>query len=196
MTTGAAPDGAFTGRWRARRPGAAHPRCRMWRKVIRTGRDERTLLRFSRISIARCTDLIRSSASAWGPLSVSPPRHGSARHGPTSLRTGPSADRRAQAVRPEGGGVRWRSSWRSLLLVPGGVLSGYPAWPVRGAASQRAEPATSRIGVSDDGARNLVRQCRGGSELLGVACQCPAALCGSGSRLNRRRVLPVRRHLE
>ena len=50
---------------------AAHPQCRMQRKVIRTGRDERTLLRLSRISIARCADLIRSSAYAWGPLSWS-----------------------------------------------------------------------------------------------------------------------------
>ena len=50
---------------------AAHPRRRMQRKVIRTGRDERTLLRLSRISIARCADLIRSSAYAWGPLSES-----------------------------------------------------------------------------------------------------------------------------
>jgi hypothetical protein len=40
-------------------------------RVIPAGRDERTLLRFSRISIARCADVIRSSASAWGPLSWS-----------------------------------------------------------------------------------------------------------------------------
>ena len=38
---------------------------------IRTGHDERTLLRYSRISIARCADLVRSPASAWGPLSWS-----------------------------------------------------------------------------------------------------------------------------
>ena len=61
---------------------------RRWpeRKVIQAGRDERTRLRFSRISIARCADLIRYSASAWGPLSRSVhPRHGSTRHGPKSL---------------------------------------------------------------------------------------------------------------
>jgi len=33
--------------------------------------DKRTRLRFSRISIARCADLVRYSASAWGPLSCS-----------------------------------------------------------------------------------------------------------------------------
>ncbi len=44
---------------------------RLQRKVIQAGRDERTLLRLSRISIARCADLIRSSAYAWGPLSWS-----------------------------------------------------------------------------------------------------------------------------
>jgi Patatin-like phospholipase len=81
------------------------------------------------------------------------------------------------------------------VLVPGGVLSGYPAWPVRGAASQRAGPASSRIGVPDDGTHDLVRQRRGGSEPLSAACQRPAALSGSRSRLNRR-VLPVRRPVE
>jgi hypothetical protein len=48
-------------------------------KVIETGRDERTLLRFSRISIARRADLVRSSASAGGSsVTVSPPCYGSA----------------------------------------------------------------------------------------------------------------------
>jgi len=36
-----------------------------------SGHDERTRLRFSRISNARCADMIRSSASAGGPLSWS-----------------------------------------------------------------------------------------------------------------------------
>jgi hypothetical protein len=49
----------------------AHTRRRLERRVIQAGHDERTRLRFSRISIARCADLIRSSASAWGPLSWS-----------------------------------------------------------------------------------------------------------------------------
>jgi hypothetical protein len=35
------------------------------------GRDERTRLRFSRISISRCADVVRYSASASGPLSQS-----------------------------------------------------------------------------------------------------------------------------
>ncbi len=52
-------------------------------------------LRLSRISIARCADVIRSSASAGGPLSQSVHRvTGAPRHGPTSQRTGPSAGRR------------------------------------------------------------------------------------------------------
>ena len=50
---------------------AAHPQRGLQGKVIQAGRDERTLLRLSRISIARCADLIRSSAYAWGPLSWS-----------------------------------------------------------------------------------------------------------------------------
>jgi hypothetical protein len=48
-----------------------HVRRRPERNVDQAGRDERTRLRFSRISIARCADVIRSSASAWGPLSQS-----------------------------------------------------------------------------------------------------------------------------
>ena len=40
-------------------------------QLVQPGRDERTRLRFSRISIARCADVIRSSASASGPLSPS-----------------------------------------------------------------------------------------------------------------------------
>ena len=47
----------------------ARARRRLQHKVIGAGRDERTPLRFSRISIARCADLVRSPASAWGPLS-------------------------------------------------------------------------------------------------------------------------------
>ena len=49
----------------------AHARRRLERKVIEAERDERTRLRFSRISIARCADLVRSPASASGPLSPS-----------------------------------------------------------------------------------------------------------------------------
>ena len=48
-----------------------HARRWLGGEVIQAGHDERTRLRFSRISIARCADLIRSSASAWGPLSQS-----------------------------------------------------------------------------------------------------------------------------
>ena len=99
---------------------AAHPRRRMQRKVIRTGRDERTLLRLSRISIARCADLIRSSGVCPGSsVTVSPPRHGSARHGPTSLRTGPSAGRRRQHGRTAAAGgagreLAARACWSSM----------------------------------------------------------------------------------
>ncbi|HYB48340.1 MAG TPA: hypothetical protein VED20_13445 [Streptosporangiaceae bacterium] len=65
-------------------------------QVIQAGRDERTPLRFSRISIARCADLVRCSASAWGPLSrsVHPVTRAAARdQGP--CRAGPSSGRRA-----------------------------------------------------------------------------------------------------
>ena len=74
----------------------AHARRRLERKVIRAGHDERTRLRFSRISIARCADLIRSSASAWGPLSWSV-------HPVTAAR---ATDQRpcAQDLRPGGAG--------------------------------------------------------------------------------------------
>jgi hypothetical protein len=74
-----------------------HARRRLGREVIRAGLDERTRLRLSRISITRCADLIRCSASASSPLAaISPPRHGSTRHGPTSACTGPSARQRRQ----------------------------------------------------------------------------------------------------
>ena len=91
------------------------------RQVIQAGRDERTLLRLSRISIARCADLIRSSAYAWGPLSWSV-------HPVTAAR---ATDQRpcARDLRPDGAGstagLRWREmadaswpSWRSRLLMP------------------------------------------------------------------------------
>ncbi len=74
---------------------------RRWleRKVNEAGRDERTRLRFSRISIARCADLIRCSASAWGPLSwLVHPRTGARATDLRPLRTGPSAGG-TQAVR-------------------------------------------------------------------------------------------------
>src|SRR5208282_3730335 len=80
-------------------------------------------------------------------VTVSPPHHGSARHGPTSLRTGPSAGRRRRYGRTVAAGSGGREL--AIMVVPaadaGGVLSGYPAWPVRGAASQRAGPAISWI---------------------------------------------------
>ena len=50
------------------------------------GRDERTRLRLSRISIARSADLVRDSASLLGPLSLVIPLHpGGPRQGPRSL---------------------------------------------------------------------------------------------------------------
>ena len=78
---------------------------------------------------------------------VSPPRHGSARHGPTSLRTGPSAGGAGSTAglrRREMADANW-PSWWSRLLMPVTCCLGYPAWPVRGAASQRAGPAISWI---------------------------------------------------
>ena len=49
--------------------------------------------------------------------------------------------------------------------------------------------------ASDDGTSDLACQRRGGREPLSEACECPAALSGGRSRLNRR-VLPVPRRLE
>jgi hypothetical protein len=64
--------------------------------------DKRTLLRFSRISIARCADLVRSSASAWGPVSWSfHPITAARATGRPPCRRGPSA-LAAQAVRRTG----------------------------------------------------------------------------------------------
>ena len=178
--------------------GAAHPQRRLPRKVIQAGRDERTLLRFSRISIARCADLVRSSAYAWGPLSqVSPPHHGSARHGPTSLRTGPSAGRRRQYGRTAAAGGGEREP--AIMAVPAADAE-WRAVRVPGMAGTWRGISAGGTGdlldlVPDDGTDDLVRQRRGGSEPLSAACECPAALSGSRSRLNRR-VLPVRRPVE
>ena len=113
-------------------------------KVIPAGRDEKTRLRFSRISIARCPGAIRSYASARDPLVVvSPPCHRSTRPGPTSLRTRPSAGRRRQHGRTPtaGDGEREPAGMMMSAAGAGTVLSGNPAWPVRAAASQRVGPA-------------------------------------------------------
>jgi hypothetical protein len=56
------------GRAGARPPPPASRQCHIASapcSLIEAGRDKRTHLRFSRISIARCADLVRSSASAW-----------------------------------------------------------------------------------------------------------------------------------
>ena len=116
-------DGLHAG-WRA-----AHPPRGLQGKVIQAGRDERTLLRFSRISIARCADLIRSSASSWGPLSqsvhpVTGARATGQRPYVRDLRPG-DAGSTAGLRRREMADANW-PSWRSRLLMPGGVLSGYP----------------------------------------------------------------------
>ena len=91
---------------------------------------------------------------------VSSPRHGSARYGPTSLRTGPSAGRCGQYGRTAVAGDGGREL--AIMAVPaadaGNVLSGYPAWPAGGAASQRAGPATFRIGVPESGRREVFQQ--------------------------------------
>ena len=107
--------------------------------VVGAGRDERTRLRFSRISIARCADLIRCSASAWGPLSW--PVHpvtGSTRHGPTSLRTGFSARRwRGSGETPAAGdGGRDLAGMAVLAAHASDGAVRYPACPVQSGASQ------------------------------------------------------------
>ena len=121
----------------------AHARRRLERKVIQAERDKRTRLRFSRISIARCADLVRSPASAWGPLSPSVHRVTGAR----------ATDQRpcAQDLQPGGVGVRqnsyggrWRTNrqaWWCRLLTLVTVVSGYPASSMYGAVSQRVGPA-------------------------------------------------------
>jgi hypothetical protein len=116
ITIDAAPNGAYyvsTGQWRARRQRLTLD-VGWCVRVVQARRDERTRLRFSRISIARCADLIRSPASTWGPLSsVSPPRHGTTRHGPTSLRAGPSARRcgdTAELLRWEMASATWKAA--------------------------------------------------------------------------------------
>ena len=137
---------------------AARTQRRRPRKVIQTGHDERTLLRFSRISIARCADLIRSPASAWGPLSRSVhPVTGSACQGPTSPRTGPSAGQRRQYGRIAAAGegdANWSSWWSGLLMpmtcCPGtwhGQWVVSPALPGRslsGALKTSADPDSCR----------------------------------------------------
>src|SRR5271165_947121 len=80
---------------------------------------------------------------------ASPLCHGSTRYGPTSLRTGPSARwcRGYGRTPAAGDGAATWQAWRCWLLMPVTVLSGYPACPVRGGASQRPGPAISWIGA-------------------------------------------------
>jgi hypothetical protein len=74
------------GPWRSgATPRVVHARRRLDRGVIQARHNERPRLRFSRISIARCADHVRYSASAWGSLvPVIPPHYESARHRPRS----------------------------------------------------------------------------------------------------------------
>ena len=131
------------GDWRV-----AHARRRMQRKVIPAGRDERTRLRFSRISIARCPGCdpflrVCPGSSCRGQST----RHRSTRHGPTSLGTRPSAERHRQHGRTPAAGDGEREPAGMVMSTAGAgtVLSGYPAWPVRGADSQPVGPAVSWI---------------------------------------------------
>jgi len=148
-------DGMYGGR----RP--AHAERLLRRKVVQTGRDERTLLRFSRISIARCADLVRSSASAWGPLSRSVhPVTGAAARDQRPCAPGTFGRAGGQYGRAAAAGDGGREL--AIIVVPavdaGDVLSGYPAWPVRGAASQRGGTGDVLDLVSEDGPHGFTRR--------------------------------------
>ena len=117
MTTGAAPDGAFTGRWRAWRPARRSPSA--W--AAAPGNPGRTRREDPPPLVADLDCAVRGSdpflrVCLGSSVTVSPPRRGSPRHGPTSLRTGLSARRCGQygrtAVaddqnRPRRGARRW-----------------------------------------------------------------------------------------
>ena len=87
-------------------------------RVILAGRDKRTRLRFSRISIARCADLVRSSASARGPLSgsVHPVREVRATdQRPCAQDLRPGVGSTAEFLRREIGESDWQAWWCRLL---------------------------------------------------------------------------------
>jgi hypothetical protein len=151
MIIDAVPDGAFcafTGRWRARRPA----RCSRSTSAAAQGNPDETRREDPPPLLADLDCAVHGSGPflrvcLGSSVTVSPPRHGSPRHGPTSLRTGPSAGRRRQYGRTAAAGDGGREL--AIMVVraadAGDVLSGYPAWPVRGAVSARAGPAISWI---------------------------------------------------
>jgi len=128
------------------------------------GRDERTRLRFSRISIARCADVIRSPASAWGPLSQSVhPVTGARATGqrPCARDLRPGGAGGTAELRQEMTGANGQAGW-CWLLTPGSVLSGVPVMAgTRGGI--RAGGTGDLSGPARDDIRHaLVRQRRGG----------------------------------
>jgi len=151
MIIDAVPDGAFcasTGRWRARRPA----RCSHSMSAAAQGNPDWTRREDPPPLLADLDCAVRGSGPfprvcLGSSVTVIPPRHGSGCQGPTSLRTGPSAGRRRQYGRTPAAGDGGREL--AIMVVPaadaGDVLSGYPAWPARGAASQRAGPAISWV---------------------------------------------------
>jgi hypothetical protein len=121
QVAGCRAEGAFcTSRPIACMAAGVHARRRLERKVVQAGRDKRTRLRFSRISIARCADVIRSSASAWGPLSQSVHRVTGAR----------ATDQRpcARDLRPGGVGSTAESLRREIADANGQPGSVWQAW--------------------------------------------------------------------
>ena len=105
MTTDAAPDGAFTGRWRAWQPARRSPSA--W--AAAQGNPGRTRREDPPPLVADLDCAVRGSnpflrVCLGSSVMVSPPRRGSARHGPTSLRGGPSARRCGQYGRTAAGG--------------------------------------------------------------------------------------------
>ena len=126
-----------------------HARRRLERNVVQAGRDERTRLRFSRISIARCADVIRSSASAWGPLSQSVHRVTGAR----------ATDQRpcAQDLRPSGACSTAEFLRREMVDANGRPGSVWQAWTIKQEQQLREQVAAVRRGGRVDAALGACR---------------------------------------
>jgi hypothetical protein len=150
MTIDAAPDGAFcasTGLWRgARRPAR---RSRSTSDAAQ-GNPDRTRREDPPPLLADLDCAVRGSGPflrvcLGSSVTVSPPRHGSTRNGPTSLHTRPSAGRRRQQGRTPAAGDGEREL--AGMVMPA-AHAGDHAVRVpgqHGAASQWAGPAISWI---------------------------------------------------
>jgi hypothetical protein len=151
------------------------------REGVRARFDERTRLRFSRISIARCADLVRCSASASSPLvTVSPPCRDGPGNGPWSPRAGPSARR-----------VRARWVFRGDLQAPAGLADQHTHWRAGGAhvavgMAQALLPGPTWTPGKPSRAAGLRRIRAGFSPTpvnTGTSKRSPHSLAGSGTLL-------------